>query len=299
MAIDVNFTKISRRDIAERQEMIENAIKNKNDSIVDKNVDRKDFNVISDRVFFNHVMLAFESNQKSNSCFFNDFKDRKDSDFSKSYNIELDPLNTCLKVKDRNDFAEYYTREIHSNNKISSTMNNFYLIVDQDVPVSSIVTYYIVTDKDEVFPIEANNKVALTIQDQDSLPTKVRIKAYIRHGAGDMPLRIKGIALLYNDSYIDRQVDIFNPEFDREVLETPEEIITLFRDPNNEDRLFKVESKSERIVINYDQDGELDTLDTYNIRSGKLTGKTEMIYEGYTNSQGKTEKTLTKIRSRN
>lgn len=299
MAKDINFTKISRRDIAERQDMINSAITNKNDGIIDKDVDRRDFIVNSDKVFFNHVMLAFESNQNANSCFFNDFNDRKDSDFSKSYNVELDPLNSCLKVKDRNDFAEYYTREIRNDNEIPSTMNNFYLIVEQDVPRNSTVAYYIVTDKDEVFPIKANDKVALNIKDQNSLPTKIRIKAYIRHGAGDMPLRIKGVALLYNDSYVDRQVDIFNLDFDRDVIETPEEVITLFRDPQNGDRLFKVESEAEKIIMKYDQDGELDSLKNFDIRTDKLNGITEMVYEDYINSEGKTEKTLTKIRSRN
>ncbi|MEG0153365.1 MAG: hypothetical protein RR744_09395 [Cellulosilyticaceae bacterium] len=299
MAKDINFTKISRRDILERKEMIDSAIKNKNDGIMDKDVSRSDLVVISDKVFFNHVMLAFENNQNTNSCFFNDFKDRTDSDFSKSYNTELDPLNTCLKVKNRDDYAEYYTRKIHNNNEMPSTMNDFYLIVDQEVPKNSTVTYYIVTDKEEVFPIEANNKVALSIKDQNSLPTKIRIKAYIRHGAGDMPLRIKGIALLYNDSYVDSQVDIFNPDFDMDVIETPEEILTLFRDPNNGDRLFKIESEVERTVIKYNEDGELDSVNSFNVRSNNLTQRTEMIYEDYTSSEGKTEKTLTKIRSRN
>lgn len=299
MSRDINFTRISRRDMIDKQEMIKSAIEHKNVGLIDKNVDRNDIVEVSDRVFFNHVMLTFESNQEANSCFFNEFKDRADSDFSKSYNVQLDPLNTCLRLENKSMYGEYFTREIFSNEKANSKMNNFFLVVDQEVPRSSMVKYYLITENDEVYPIQANNKDALVLKHEDSLPKSVRIKAYIQQGAGEMQVRIKGMALLYNDDYISSQTDIFRPDFDREFVETPEDIVTLFRDPNKEDVLFKVESSQERIMVNYNDEGELSSLGIYNIKTDKLKSDIDMIYEDYTNSEGVTEKVLTKIRTRN
>lgn len=299
MARDINFTRISRRDLVEKREIVKSAIENKNFGIVDKNVDRKDIVQITDNVFFNRVMINFESNQDANSCFINDFKDRLDSDFSKSYNVQLDPVNTCLKIIDKQTYGEYYTREIFSNESADSTMNKFYLVVDQDVPKSSSVKYYIVTDKDEVFPIKANNKEALEIKAKENLPSSVRIKAYIQQGAGEMQVKIRGIALLYEDAYTKSQMDIYIPDFEKEIVQTPEDIVTLFRDPNNDDTLFKVESSTEKIMINYDElSGELISLGIYDIQTDRLKSDIDMIYEDYTNSNGVTEKVLTKIRTR-
>lgn len=297
--IDVNFKKISRKDLLEKKKIIESAIENKNDGIIDRNAYRQDLVEANDKSFFNHVMLLFESNQKTNSCFINNLKDRSDSDFSKSYNVQLDPLNTCLKLENKKEIGEYFTREIFSNEKADSTMNNFYLIVEQDVPKNSIVKYFIVTDNDEMFPIESNNKNALVMKDNNKLPKSIRIKAYMKQGSGDMQIRIKGIALLYNDSYIEKQVDIFNPEFDRDIIEAPEDIITLYRDPGFGDRLYMVESPEDKINLNYDKNGELSFVDTFSKRSNKLSEKVELIYDDYLNSEGRVEKVLTNIRTKN
>lgn len=299
MARDINFTKISKRDLAERQETVNGIIENKDAGIIDKNVGRKDIVNVYDKVFFNHVMLALENNSKVNSCFFNDFSDRTNSNFSKSYNVQLDPLNTCLKLSDKGYYGEYFTREIFSNDKPNSTMNNFFLIVDQDIPRSSTVKYYLITDKDEVFPIEANGKTALEIKDKNSLPKKVKIQAVINQSPGEIKLKIKGISLLYSDSYISSKVDIFGPDFDREIVETPDDFITLYRDPKNEDRLYKVESSTDRTLINYNMNGELTSLDTIDVKNNKKKSDVTMIYEDYTNSSGTVERVLSRIKTRN
>ncbi|MGL6104598.1 hypothetical protein [Romboutsia sp.] len=299
MARDVNFTKISRRDLIEKEEIIKSAIENKNVGIVDKNVDRKDIVDVYDDTFFNKVMFIFENRQDANSCFFNNFKDRLDSDFVKSINIQHDPVNTCIKTGSDGPYSEYYTREIYTNSKANSTMNNFMLVIDQEVPKNSAIRYYLVTDKNEIFPIQANNKTPISIKDNDSLPTSVKIKALIEQGAGQIKTKIKGMALLYEDDYISSQLDIFRPDFDREVIETPEDLITLFRDPKNEDRLFKVESSTDRTLLNFNKESELESIDVYSIKTNKKLSDTAMIYEDYTNSEGVTEKVLTKIRTRN
>lgn len=299
MSQDINFKKISRKDLIEKREIVKSAIENKDFGIVDKNVDRRDIVEIYDKTFFNQVMLSFEGKQDANSCFINDFSDRSDSDMTSSFNMQIDPLNTCLKLTPGNNYGEYYTKDIFSNEKASfSTINKFYLIVDADITRSSSIRYYIVTDKNDTFPIEPNNKIPLEILDDGRLPNSVKIKVIINQGAGSL-VSIKGIALLYNDDLIDSQIDVFRPDFAIEEIETPEDMVTLFRDPRNDDSLFKVESSTERVMLNYKPNGDLESLDVYDINSNRMSSKVDMIYEDYTDSSNVTERVLTRIRTRN
>lgn len=299
MPQDINFKKISRKDLIEKQEIVKSAIENKDFGIIDKNVDRKDIVDIYDRTFFNQVMLNFESKQDANSCFINDFKDRMDSDMTSSFNVQIDPVNTCLRIIQGNNYGEYYTKDIFNNERLSlSTINKFYLIVDEDTTRSSSIRYYIVTDKNDVFPIEPNNKKPLEILDDGRLPNSVKLKVIINQGTGSF-VSIKGLALLYNDSLLDSQIDVFRPDFTIEDIETPEDMVTLFRDPRNDDALFKVESSTERVMLNYKPSGDLESLDIYSVESNRMKSKVEMIYEDYTNGGNITEKVLTKIRTRN
>lgn len=299
MSQDINFKKISRKDLIEKKEIVKSAIENKDFGIIDKNVDRKDVVNVYDKTFFNQVMLNFESKQGINSCFINDFSDRTDSDMTSSFNVQIDPLNTCLKLVTGSNYGEYYTKDIFSNERASySTINRFYLIVDADTTRSSSIRYYIVTDKNDVFPIEPNNKNPLEILDDGRIPNSVKIKVVINQGAGTL-VNIKGMALLYNDNLIDSQIDVFRPDFSIEGIETPEDMVTLFRDPRNGDSLFKVESSTERVMLNYKPNGDLESLDIYDINANRMSSKVDMIYEDYTDSSNVTEKVLTRIRTRN
>lgn len=299
MPKDINFKKISRKELIERQEVLNSIVENENLGIVDKKVDRQDIVNVYDKTFFNDVMLKFESKQEVNSCFMNDFTDRNDSDMTNSINVQIDPINTCLKLIPGNNYGEYYTKEIYNNQTPnSSTMNGFYLIVDSYVTRSTTIMYYLVTDKNDVFSIEPNNKVPFNILDDGRLPNSVRLKIVINQGNGNFDY-IKGIALLYNDSLVSSQLDIFNPNFNIEAIETPEDMVILYRDPKNNDALYKVESIKDTVMINYSPNGDLSHLDVYDTKSERMTSKVEMIYQDYTNSSNVTEKVLTRIRTRN
>ena len=296
---DIGFTRISRRDIEDQKNAVREAITNNNVGIVDRNVDRKDIVEIKDSVFFNLVMTAFENNEKANSCFFSDFKDSSTSDLSVSTNIKIDPYNTCLRLYPGAKKGEYFTRQISSEYNKESLLNDFYLVVDEYLPPKCYIDYFIVTDKGESFPIIANNKIPLSILDKDSSPKSVRIKAVLKQNAGEHDLKISGIALLYNDSYVDKQVDVFNPEFGIDILETDEDTITLFRDPNNEDSLFKVESSKEKILLNYNKDSELVALNVVDKKTDAIKSKVEMIYDEYIGMSGVPERVLSKVRTTN
>lgn len=299
MTREVNFTRVSRRDIEDQKNAVREAITNNNVGIVDRNVNRKDIVEVKDSVFFNLVMMIFENNDKANSCFFSDFKDSSTSDLSVSTNIKIDPYNTCLRLYPGAKRGEYFTRQISSEYSKEALLNDFYLVVDEYLPPKCYADYFIVTDKGESFPIVGNNKVPLSILDKDSMPKSVRVKAVLKQNAGENDLKINGIALLYNDSYVGKQIDVFNPEFGIDLLETDEDTIELFRDPNNEDALFKVESSNDKILLNYNRDSELVAIDVLDKKTNAIKSKVEMIYDEYIGKSGVPERLLSKVRSTN
>jgi hypothetical protein len=116
-----------------------------------------------------------------------------------------------------------------------------------------------------------------------------------------MIVKIKGMAILYNDSSLENQLDIFNPEIPtkEELVPLPEDLVTLVRDPMLGDMLIRVETTRDKILLNHNAKGELSSVDVMDIDTNKKKSDVTMIYGDYVNHQGETENVLTQVRTRN
>ncbi|MGO0862144.1 hypothetical protein, partial [Clostridioides difficile] len=149
------FTKISRKNIID--ELYTNEVTIKSSS-------EKDISYYSDNLFFDRILFNFDNNRYANSLFINEFKNKEYSDVQNSSDIKFDFDKTCIYLSEGSSFGEYNSVDIYTHEHKSSSLNNFFLIVDQNIPSGSEVIYYLVTDKKEAFQIRANNTVPYTIQ---------------------------------------------------------------------------------------------------------------------------------------
>ncbi|MCC0635223.1 hypothetical protein [Clostridioides sp. ES-S-0001-02] len=286
------FTKISRRNIIDKlytdEDMIENSFE-------------KDISYYSDNLFFDRALFNFDNNRYANSLFINEFKNKEYSDVQNSSDIKFDFDKTCIYLNEGSSFGEYNSVDIYTHEHKSSSLNNFFLIVDQTIPNGSEVIYYLVTDKKEVLQIRANNTVPYTIQKEEDIPKTVKVRAKIWSNlAGESP-KINAIALLYSDDFTEAQMGLINPDLGRlPDTEYPElnDVTTILRDSKNDDKLIKVSNATEDIVLNYAEEGNLDTINIYETVSGDKKEDIYLIYDDYENSDKEVEKVLMQIISK-
>ncbi|MCC0638946.1 MULTISPECIES: hypothetical protein [unclassified Clostridioides] len=286
------FTKISRKNIIDKlytdEDMIENSFE-------------KDISYYSDNLFFDRALFNFDNNRYANSLFINEFKNKEYSDVQNSSDIKFDFDKTCIYLNEGSSFGEYNSVDIYTHEHKSSSLNNFFLIVDQTIPNGSEVIYYLVTDKKEVLQIRANNTVPYTIQKEEDIPKTVKVRAKIWSNlAGESP-KINAIALLYSDDFTEAQMGLINPDLGRlPDTEYPElnDVTTILRDSKNDDKLIKVSNATEDIVLNYAEEGNLDTINIYETVSGDKKEDIYLIYDDYENSDKEVEKVLMQIISK-
>ena len=293
------FTKISREDFNKIKEDKKSIEVGYHDDIIDRNISRKDIVDIYDKTFFNSVMTMFENNQLVNSCFIDDFSNKSNIDWTKSYGVQYDKLNSCIYLEDGVGFAEIYSRKIFTNNENESTLNNFFLVVDENIHRGCNVEYYILTDKNDEYIIKQNNKNALIIKDNLRLPQYVTIKIVIKRSknTSNTPY-ISGISLMYEDEHTKDQLNVFSPKFTLQ-NDDPDDLLVLYRDDKNDDVLYKVESSKEKTNLYYDDNNQLMYIDVLDIKSNLLKSRVELIYEDYINSKGVTERVLGKVKTIN
>lgn len=286
------FTKISRNNIIDELHPNEVTIKNSSE---------KDISYYSDNLFFDRILFNFDNNRYANSLFINEFKNKEYSDVQNSSSIKFDFDKTCIYLSEGSSFGEYNSVDIYTHEHKSSSLNNFFLIVDQNIPSGSEVIYYLVTDKKEVFQIRANNTVPYIIQREEDIPKTVKVRAKIWSNlAGESP-KINAIALLYNDDFTEAQMGLINPDLGRlPNTEYPElnDVTTILRDPKNDDKLIKISNATEDIVLNYAEEGNLDTINIYETVSGDKKEDIYLIYDDYENSDKEVEKVLMQIISK-
>ncbi|MGX9755924.1 hypothetical protein ACWYRQ_06590 [Clostridioides difficile] len=286
------FTKISRKNIID--ELYTNEVTIKSSS-------EKDISYYSDNLFFDRILFNFDNNRYANSLFINEFKNKEYSDVQNSSDIKFDFDKTCIYLSEGSSFGEYNSVDIYTHEHKSSSLNNFFLIVDQNIPSGSEVIYYLVTDKKEAFQIRANNTVPYTIQKEEDIPKTVKVRARIWSNlAGESP-KINAIALLYNDDFTEAQMGLINPDLGRlPNTEYPElnDVTTILRDPKNDDKLIKISNATEDIVLNYAEEGNLDTINIYETVSGDKKEDIYLIYDDYENSDKEVEKVLMQIISK-
>lgn len=286
------FTRISRSQLEFQR--------NQNNFNVAEDINRTDIVKLGDLQFFDKVMFDFENNRYTNAIFLNELKDKEFSDFGSSHNMIFNNIESCIQLQNPSEQGVYFSTRIRTNEQEIATLNDFFLVVDEDLPAGTDILYYLVTNLNEVFPIRPNNTEPMTIKAKESKPTSFKIKAVFKSNGQDIP-KLKGLAVLYYDAFVDMQLGLIHPDLrknnGKDTIEDDE--ITLIRDPLQEDKLVEIASKWEAVKLEYSEDGEdLVNIKTFNNITGEIQEKVTLIYDDYLNSEGITERVLHKVRTK-
>lgn len=292
------FKRISRREMLAAQ----NEAKAINSRLtVSDDINRSDIVKLGDAAFFDRVMFSFENNRYANAIFLNEIKDREYSDFASSHNVEFDPIESSVRLSDIRDTGIYISTELSTSVEKRGLLNDFFLIVDEDVPAGTDILYYLITNYDEVFPIKPNSTIPLRLEENVLKPISFKIKAVLKPNGNDEP-KLRGLAVLYYDSAVEAQLGLINPdlvEIDKEDIPVEDDVVTIIRDPEQEDRLVRVVSSVDDVKLTYSVDGEeLELIETFDYRDGSQVDESRLIYGDYLNSENEVERVLLQVRTR-
>lgn len=278
-----SYTRISRKDFVNTKP------KKENDVLIDTR----------DDIFYNQTIFAFENNAIANTFFIDTLNNKEWCDLALSKDIEYDEEYSKLQISNNNIVGEFYTFFIETEKDIRTEINDFFLIVDADIPVGADITYFIVTDKNEIFPIKPHSDMPMRIYDFDSIPSKFKLKAVLKANNKHESPKIKAFAIMYFDQNIDDKLGLLNPD-----LSLPnsndrllEDEIYLYRG-GDEDNLLMVESTNDRIELIYNDDNELIDIETYDKETSRKLDTTTLHYGEYVNSENEAERVLLKISSK-
>lgn len=294
------YKRVSRREMlaAAQDAGLEEKFKNK--LIVGEDINRGDIVKIGDAVFFDRVMFNFENNRFVNAIFLNEIKDREYSDFSSSHNIEFNQVESSISLQDKTERGIYLSTKICTTDSVPSLLNDFFLIVDEEVPPGTDILYYLVTNYGEVYPIRPNSDVPLRLEGEGDKPLSFKIKAVLTPNGNDKP-KIRGLAMLYFDEFVERQLGLINPDLGpiESIPIGDEDVVTLIRDNTKDDKLVQVLSSTEEVSLKYSEDGqELQIIEVVDVSSGDKKEESLLVYGDYENSIGDVERVLHQIRTK-
>ena len=295
--MSINYNKISRNDLEENDNKTINSLTYDSHKETFVEIPRHDFFKTQDSIFFNKVMFDLNNKNDVNSVFINELKDKEYTDYSMCQNIIFDNVSSLIKLEPNKIYGEYYTIPISTYENCEAYLNNFYLLADQDIPDGTDISYYLITNNNEVYPIRVNDNEAYTlVKPKIDLPITITIKAVLRSTYKNRSPKIKGIALLYKDTLVEEQMGLLNPNLAISEMDSSAYApITLYRDPNNDDRLYKVGTRDTDILLTYNQNQELTTIETYDNSTSMRLDKTMLVYGDYVNSKQKTERVLQQV----
>jgi hypothetical protein len=291
------FTSVSRRDLMAAAAAAEDT-KKEITLKISSDLNRKDIVELGDGVFFNTAMFVFHNNKYANSFFVNEVTDREYSDLAASYNIKYDSIESSLTLEDPALDGVYLSTELCTDKGYRSELNDFFLVVDETVPAGCDILYYIITDRDKVYPIKPNATTPLHIEEIAERPIYFRLKAIIHANGIDYP-SVNAYAILYHDQFVEDSYGLINPNLSNEDnVEEMDDLITLIRDPANQDKLVQVVTATEDIKLTYDpvHDNRLFKIETFsNHGDNKKLEEDTLIYGDYLNSEGTVEEVLKQI----
>lgn len=288
------FKKISLREMMgnrmEEDPKTETAFK------VSDEVQRKDIVQIGDAVFFENVAFVFNNNRYVNAFFINEIKDKEFSNITDSDNVKFDLLESSITLVDPLSDGTYYSTNIMTDKNYKSELNDFFIVVDEDVPPGCDILYYIITNDDKAFPIKPNATVPLRMK----MPiTSFKLKAELITNGNDYP-KIRSYAILYHDQFVEDSYGLINPDLSDRDDEGFDDLITLVRDPSNEDKLKEVVARVSTVKLTYDKDNNnrLCKVEEFKNLDGKKISENGLIYGDYLNSEGITENVLLQVSSK-
>lgn len=152
--------------------------------------------------FMNSVMFKFDNNMQVNSLFTNTNNEKKYLDLILSKDITYNEEETSTIISSNATSGDMYTTKIQSSVNPNSFINDFSLIMNIYLPIGSTVKCYIITNKNEIFPIRANSPIANHIF---SDITDIKIKIVMSKNLMNESPKIYGLAMMYFDKSIEDQ----------------------------------------------------------------------------------------------
>ena len=285
------YNRISRRDIFKDSHNTEKLVP----------LDVKDeMSDIKDSIFFHDVMTSFENNRLTNAIFICEIKDREYANLENSKNITYDDKYSQIQLNNGAISGIYETLFIKTNDNINASLNNFFLIADSTIPIGADITYTLVTNENEEYPITPGVDMPMVIYKKDNLPTKFKIRVRLFANNKKQSPTLKAFAVLYNDKYIEDKlglvdIDLSKPEGNKDLHD--DEII--LNRGGNEDNLLFIETKQNRINLVYDKENdELSKVEVYDKETSRLKNTAELIYGDYVNHKNETERVLLKVKTK-
>lgn len=288
------FKKISLREMMGNR--VDEDPKSETTFKVSDEVQRKDIVQMGDAVFFENVAFVFNNNRYVNTFFINEIKDKEFSNITDSDNVKFDLLESSITLVDPLSDGTYYSTEIMTDKNYKSDLNNFFIVVDEDVPPGCDILYYIITHDNKAFPIKPNATTPLKMK----MPTtSFKLKAELITNGNDYP-KIRSYAILYHDQFIEDSYGLINPDLSDKDDKGFDDLITLVRDPNNEDKLKEVVATVSTVKLTYDKDNDnrLCKVEEFRNLDDKKLSENRLIYGDYLNSEGITENVLLQVSSK-
>ena len=282
------FTKFQRH-IDNGNEIIEANDVNKIQSSVSSA--EKSIANLQNTAFHENVLFQFDNNLYVNSLFTDELGDLRNIDIPSSKNIYHNTEEQYITVRDDASISELYTTKIVSTLGEGFILNDFFLVTDEYKPHGTSIEYYIITDKNEVYPIKANDtKNPCTIHND---VTAITLKAILTNNTLNESPKLYAIAISFFDRGVEEQYGFTYPDISRYEQSSFGTTI-LIRDRALEDKLVKVIEPNVTTNLNYQNDGRLKIVESIYLKE-EVTVEDELNYGNYENSKGEIENLLLSI----
>ena len=282
------FTKFQRH-IDNGNEIIEANDVNKIQSSVSSA--EKSIANLQNTTFHEKVLFQFDNNLYVNSLFTDELGDLRNIDIPSSKNIYHNTEEQYITVSNEVSISELYTTKIVSTLGEGFILNDFFLVTDEYKPHGTSIEYYIITDKNEVYPIKANDtKNPCTIHND---VTAITLKAILTNNTLNESPKLYAIAISFFDKGVEEQYGFTYPDISRYEQSSFGTTI-LIRDRALEDKLVKVIEPNVTTNLNYQNDGRLKIVESIYLKE-EVTVEDELNYGNYENSKGEIENLLLSI----
>lgn len=178
------------------------------------NVTQIDSNDIKDKTFEERVYTILENNLYCNSCTIDYFRNGEKINDNESNNINLDINKRQVQIKDASRPATFISQTIQSPHGSDIELNDFFLVVNHEIPVGSSIKYYIETYTGERWPLKAN-EVKLPLHLSKNITNGFTFIAELTpNQLGETPV-INGYGVLYWDAQVEANYGLTNPDLMR------------------------------------------------------------------------------------
>lgn len=171
---------------------------------------------IYDNLFKKDALSNFYNNKYANAIFINEIESNEYTSVNECENIYIEDRE--IKLIDTSKEGVYVSTSICTDEKFGLALNNFFLIVENNICIGETIDYYIIFNDNRMFQLRPNYNMPLKIEGGHI--DNFKIKAILKTNTNNSP-KIKALAVLYYDKMVEHQLGLINPnlrpnDFDKE-----------------------------------------------------------------------------------